>query len=286
MKLASGTVAALTGAGSGIGRALALHLAARGCDLALADVNRDGLSETVDQIVAAGKARIRVTTHVVDVADWSAVQRFAGEVEERHGNAQLLINNAGVALGGSFEEVSLDDFAWVMGINLWGVIHGCKAFLPTLLRQREAHIVNVSSVFGLLAPPGQTAYVSSKYAVRGFTESLRLELRNTAVRVSAVHPGGIATNIAKHARVGSQVRDVSPERAAQERTSIERMLTLPPERAAAIIVAGIERNQRRIFVGKDAERIARLTRWLPLSMIEHGILRQLDDQTASIRVDA
>jgi short-subunit dehydrogenase len=154
------------------------------------------------------------------------------------------------------------------------------------LQQSEAHIVNVSSVFGFLAPPGQTAYAASKYAVRGFTESLRLELRHTAVWVSTVHPGGIATNIARNARVGSQARDVSPERAAQERTSIERLLTLPPERAAAIIVAGIERNQRRILVGKDAERIARLTRWLPLSMIENGMLRQLNHQEASIRVDA
>ena len=284
MKLPRGTVAAITGAGSGIGRALALNLAGRGCALAIADWRSETLEETAELARVAGAQA--VSMHVCDVSDSAAVEGYAADALAAHGGVHLLINNAGVALGGTFQEISLADFHWLMSINFWGVIHGCKAFLPTLLRQREAHIVNVSSVFGLLAPPGQSAYVASKYAVRGFTESLRLELRHTAVRVSAVHPGGIATNIAKNARVGSQVRDVSPERAAQERTSIERMLTLPPERAAAIIVAGIERNQRRILVGKDAERIARLTRWLPLSMIEHGILRQLDDQTASIRVDA
>lgn len=284
MKLLQRTVAAITGAGSGIGRALALNLARRGCALAIADVRSETLEETAELARAAGAHA--VTSHVCDVSDFTAVEGYAANARAAHGGVQLLINNAGVALGGTFQDISIEDFHWLMDINFWGVIHGCKAFLPMLLQQREAHIVNVSSVFGLLAPPGQTAYVSSKYAVRGFTESLRLELRNTAVRVSAVHPGGIATNIAKHARVGSQVRDVAPERAAKERASIERMLTLPPERAAAIIVAGIERNQRRILVGKDAERIARLIRWLPLSVIEHGILRQLDEQTASIRVDA
>ena len=284
MKLPRGTVAAITGAGSGIGRALALTLAGRGCALALADVRGETLEETAELARAAG-ARA-VSAHVCDVSDFAAVEGYAEDALAAHGGVHLLINNAGVALGGTFQDLSIEDFHWLMGINFWGVVHGCKAFLPTLLRQSEAHIVNVSSVFGLLAPPGQTAYVSSKYAVRGFTESLRLELRHTAVRVSAVHPGGIATNIAKNARVGSQMRDVSPERAAQERTSIERMLTLPPERAAAIIIAGIERNQRRILVGKDAERIALLTRWLPLSMIENSMLRQLDHQMASTRVDA
>jgi short-subunit dehydrogenase len=175
----------------------------------------------------------------------------------------------------------MEDFHWLMGINFWGVVNGCKAFLPTLLQQGEAHIVNVSSVFGLLAPPGQTAYVSSKYAIRGFTESLRLELRGTAIRVSAVHPGGVATSIAKNARVGGQLRDASTERVDQERASVDRMLTLPPERAAAIIATGIERNRRRILVGRDAELIALLTRWLPLSMIENGILRQLGSRKQS-----
>jgi short-subunit dehydrogenase len=278
MKLPRGTVAAITGAGSGIGRALALNLAERGCALAIADIRSETLAETAELAREAGA--VAVTTHVCDVSDFAAVGGYAADARAAHGGVQLLINNAGVALGGTFQDISLKDFGWLMGVNFWGVIHGCKAFLPTLLQQSEAHIVNVSSVFGLLAPPGQTAYVSSKYAVRGFTESLRLELATTAVRVSAVHPGGIATNIARNARLSSQGRDTSPERAEQERTSFERMLTLPPERAAAIIVAGILRDQRRILVGKDAERIALLTRWLPLSMIENGILRQIDNQAA------
>jgi short-subunit dehydrogenase len=274
MKLVQGTVAAITGAGSGIGRALALNLAGRGCSLAIADVRRATLEETADLARTAG-ARA-VTTHVCDVSDLAAVESYAADASAAHGGVQLLVNNAGVALGGTFQDISMEDFHWLMGINFWGVVNGCKAFLPTLLRQDEAHIVNVSSVFGLLAPPGQTAYVSSKYAIRGFTESLRLELRATAVRVSAVHPGGVATNIAKNARVGGQLRDVSSERTEQERASIDRMLTLPPERAAAIIATGIERNRRRILVGRDAQLIALLTRWLPLGMIENSILRQLN----------
>jgi short-subunit dehydrogenase len=274
MKLTRGTVAAITGAGSGIGRALALNLARRGCALAIADVQSVTLEETAELARTAGAHA--VTAHVCDVSDVTAVERYAADARAAHGGVQLLVNNAGVALGGTFQEVSIEDFHWLMDINFWGVINGCKAFLPTLLQQDEAHIVNVSSVFGLLAPPGQTAYVSSKYAVRGFTESLRLELHDTAVYVSAVHPGGVATNIARNARVGGQLRDASPERLEHERTAIERMLTLPPERAAAIIVAGIERNRRRILVGTDAERIALLTRWLPLSMIENGMLRQVD----------
>jgi NAD(P)-dependent dehydrogenase (short-subunit alcohol dehydrogenase family) len=259
MKLTPGTVAVVTGAGSGIGRALALHLAARGCDLALADVNREGLSETVEQIVAAGKARIRVTTHVVDVADWSAVERFAGEVEQRHSGAQLLINNAGVALGGTFEEVSLEDFAWVMGINFWGVVHGCKAFLPILRRQPAAHIVNLSSVFGLVAPPGQAAYSSSKFAVRGFNQALAGELRDTPIHVSVVHPGGVRTNIARNARVGA----VDPERSRAGAEYFERALRMPPEQAAAIIVRGVERDEPRILVGNDARMLDTLARLLP-----------------------
>jgi NAD(P)-dependent dehydrogenase (short-subunit alcohol dehydrogenase family) len=279
MKLVQGTVAAITGAGSGIGRALTLNLAASGCALAVADVQRVTLEETAELARAAGAPV--VTTHVCDVSDFASVESYAADALAAHGSVQLLVNNAGVALGGSFQDISLDDFQWLMGINFWGVVNGCKVFLPTLLRQAEAHIVNVSSVFGLLAPPGQTAYVSSKYAVRGFTESLRLELHGTTVRVSAVHPGGVATNIAKNARVSGQLRDMSPESIAQAQASIDRMLTLPPERAAAIIVKGIERNRRRILVGRDAESIALLTRWLPLGMIENGILRQLEGRRQS-----
>jgi NAD(P)-dependent dehydrogenase (short-subunit alcohol dehydrogenase family) len=257
MKLTPGTVAVVTGAGSGIGRALALSLGARGCALALADLNAAGLRETA--ALASKTEAPKVTTAIVNVADMAAVSRFAGEVEEQHGGAQLLVNNAGVALGGTFEEVSLEDFAWLMGINFWGVVYGVKAFLPQLRRQASAHIVNVSSVFGLAAPPGQTAYASSKFAVRGFTESLRAELKGTLVAVSCVHPGGIKTNIAVNAR--TTVRD--PARLAAEQRRWEKLLKIPPEQAVMAIVRGIERNSPRILIGNDARLLDALARLSP-----------------------
>jgi NAD(P)-dependent dehydrogenase (short-subunit alcohol dehydrogenase family) len=257
MKLTPGAVAVVTGAGSGIGRALALGLGARGCALALADINAAGLSETA--ALANATPAPKVTTAIVDVADWAASSRFASEVEERHGGAQLLVNNAGVALGGFFEEVSLEDFAWLMGINFWGVVYGVKAFLPQLRRQAEAHIVNVSSVFGLAGPPGQTAYASSKFAVRGFTESLRAELKGTPISVSCVHPGGVRTNIAVNARAA--VTD--PERLTAAQKRWEKLLRMPPDAAAAIIIRGIERNRARILVGNDARLLDAVARLSP-----------------------
>lgn len=179
MKIQIGTVAVVTGAGSGIGRALALELARRRCVLALADSDAAGLAETA-QLVSGSV----VSTHVVDVADRSAVERFAGAVIEQHKQVSLLINNAGVALGGSVEQLSLDNIAWLFNINFWGTVYGVKYFLPVLQEQPESHIVNLSSVFGLFAPPGQSAYAASKFAVRGFSEALRQELATSTVRVS------------------------------------------------------------------------------------------------------
>ena len=256
MKLNPGTIAVVTGAGSGIGRALAHNLAAKGCALALADITPDALAETA---ALAGPAAARISTHVVDVADLQAVERFAGEVVEQHGGAQLLINNAGVALGGAFGEVTLADFAWVMGINFWGVVYGCKTFLPILRRQPSAHIVNLSSVYGLAAPPGQAAYAASKFAVRGFTEALRGELRGTPIHVSCVHPGGVKTNIARNARS----RGMTPEQMEASKEYFERALRLPPEQAAATIVRGIERDRPRILIGNDARLLDALARLLP-----------------------
>lgn len=261
MKLAPGTVAAITGAGSGIGRALALNLGARGLALALADINPTGLGETEALLAQDGAAK--VTTSVVNVADAAEVARFAEEVERDHGGASLLINNAGVALGGLFEEVSLDDFAWLIGVNFWGVVHGCKAFLPQLRQQPSAHIVNMSSVFGLAGPPGQTAYAASKFAVRGFTESLRAELRGTPIRVTSVHPGGVRTNIAVNARTSVKVAD--PARIAAEQQRWEKLLRMPPEQAAAIITRGIERNRKRILVGSEAYLLDAVARLSPAS---------------------
>ena len=257
MKLTPDTVAVVTGAGSGIGRALALSLGARSCALALADVNAAALGETA--ALVSKTLTPKVTTSLVNVADLAAVSRFASEVEEQHGGAQLLINNAGVALGGTFEEVSLEDFAWLMDINFWGVVYGTKAFLPQMQRQAVAHIVNVSSVFGLAGPPGQTAYAASKFAVRGFTESLRAELKGTPVAVSCVHPGGIKTNIAVNAR--TTVTD--PARLTVEQKRWENLLKMPPEEAATIIIRGIERNSPRILIGNDARLLDALARLSP-----------------------
>src|SRR5215467_10827006 len=200
MSFLSGGVAVVTGASSGIGRALAQQLAIAGCSLALADIDEEGLQQTT-QFLARNVAV--VTTHVLDVSKEERVRGLAGEVEERHGRLSLLINNAGVSLHGDFEEISLDDFRWLMDINFWGTVYGVKYFLPILKRERRAHIVNLSSVFGLVAPAGQSAYATSKFALRGFTEALRHELEGTSVLVSCVHPAGVKTAIARRGRLGA-----------------------------------------------------------------------------------
>ena len=197
MKDLKDKVAAITGAASGIGRALALNLAAEGCHVAIADVNEAGLKETADKVRSSG---VRVTTHTVDVANREQVKRYASEVVKAHGSVHLIINNAGVGIVETMEDVSYEDFEWLIGINLWGVIYGCKEFLPYLKKQQSAHIVNISSVNGILTNPNNGPYCTSKFAVRGFTETLAQELSDTNVKVSCVHPGGIQTNIASNSR--------------------------------------------------------------------------------------
>lgn len=257
MKIRAETAAVVTGAGCGIGRALALELAQRQCALALADIDATGLEETAQMV--RERARM-VSTHVVDVADRKAVEQFAADVVERHERVNLLINNAGVALGGSVEQLSLDNIAWLFGINFWGMVYGVKSFLPILLKQPEAHIVNLSSVFGLFAPPGQSAYAASKFAIRGFSDSLRQELATSAVRVSCVYPGGIKTNIAARARVD----DLPAEMREQAGEIFARVLRLPPEYAAQIIVRGVEANKARILIGREAFLIDRIMRLAPV----------------------
>jgi NAD(P)-dependent dehydrogenase (short-subunit alcohol dehydrogenase family) len=250
-------VAVVTGAGSGIGRALAQQLAAEGWALALADVDEEGLLETAQSLERKSAA---VTTHVVDVAEEASVSAFAEDVGRRHGRVTLLINNAGVALEGTFEEISLDDFRWLMNINFWGVVYGVKYFLPLLKREQRAHIVNISSVFGLIAPPGQSAYSASKFAVRGFTECLRHELAGTVVRVSCVHPAGIRTAIARRARIGAGVARTGLE---EKISKFEHLFRTPPEEAAARILRGVERSEPRILIGSDAYKIDILQRLRP-----------------------
>src|SRR5579863_2408801 len=220
-------VAVVTGAGSGIGRALAQNLASQGSALAIADVDENGLAETAASLK---DTKATVSTHVVDVADESRVKSFSAEVLAKHGRVTLLINNAGVALHGTFEEISLDDLRWLMGINFWGVVYGVKYFLPILKQQPRAQIVNLSSVFGIIAPAGQSAYSASKFAVRGFTEVVRHELEGTSVSVSCVHPGGIHTPIAKRARLGAHASETKRQAAVDY---FEKVTPTSPEAAAA-----------------------------------------------------
>jgi len=257
MSFLSEGVAVVTGAGSGIGRTLAQQLAAAGSALALADIDEAGLLQTEKTLAETSAI---VTTHLVDVADEEGVRSFSEDVSKRHGRVTLLINNAGVALEGTFEEISLDDFRWLMNINFWGTVYGVKYFLPLLKREERAHIVNLSSVFGLIAPPGQPAYSASKFAVRGFTECLRHELEGTPVRVSCVHPGGIRTAIARRARIGSGVTRTGRE---EDVARFEKLFRTSPEEAASRILRGVERSEPRILIGSDAYQIDILQRLRP-----------------------
>ncbi len=257
MSFLSNGVAVVTGAGSGIGRALAQQLAAAGSALALADIDEAGLLETARSLE---KKSALVTTHVLDVADEDGVRSFAEDVAGRHGRVTLLINNAGVALHGNFEEVSLDDFRLLMNINFWGTVYGVKFFLPLLKREKRAQIVNISSVFGMIAPAGQCAYAASKFAVRGFTEALRHELDGGNVCVSCVHPAGIRTQIARRARVGAGVTGTGHQEKAAR---FEKLLRTSPEAAAARILRGVERREPRVLIGADAYQVDILLRFRP-----------------------
>jgi len=257
----SGSAAALTGAASGIGRALALQLAERGCDLALADRDEAGLQQLAAEIGRGGTRKVSV--HRVDVADVSQIQEFATAAIAAHPALNILINNAGVALLGNFSEVEQAQMEWLININFWGVVHGTRAFLPHLSSQPSAHIVNLSSIFGIIAPPGQTAYCAAKFAVRGFSESLRHELAmaNSPVKLSVVHPGGVATNIARNSRTGAGITDNARRAESIERFDV--MAKKSPGAAAARILEGIEKNQPRILIGSDARFMDLLQRFRP-----------------------
>ncbi len=257
MAFLRGGVAVVTGAGSGIGCALAQQLSAAGSALAIADIDEKGLADTAASLKGKDAA---VSTHMLDVSDEAAVKAFAEDVAARHGRVTLLINNAGVALLGTFEELSLDDWRWLMGINFWGVVYGVKYFLPILKKQPRAQIVNISSIFGIVAPVGQSAYCASKFAVRGFTEVLRHELEGTPVFVSCVHPGGIRTPIAKRARLGAMTSPGAREEAVAR---FERLTPTSPEEAAKRIMDGVEKREPRILIGRDARQIDMLQRLRP-----------------------
>ena len=254
----AGRTCVITGAASGIGAALTLNLAGRKAVLVLVDKDADGLERVAARAREAGAPT--VSTFVVDLSDGGDRLDLAAEVASRHGGADLLINNAGVALSGTFEQVSMKDFDWLMEINLHAVIRMTKAFLPQLLSRPGSHVVNLSSLFGLIAPATQVAYVTSKFGVRGFTEALRHELADRGVGVTVVHPGGIKTNIAASARVSGP--DPTGEQAAQAKKFAEAALTMPPEDAAKLIVAAVQSRRPRLVitrVAKAADWLARLT---------------------------
>ena len=248
MRTLDGKVVVITGAGSGIGRALALDVAGRGAAVALSDWDEVGLVETA-RLVHERTGR-EVRTDKVDVRDRAAVRELAASVVAEHGRVNVVVNNAGVALHGDFEEVGYDDFEWVMDVDFWGVVHGTKEFLPHLIASGDGHVVNVSSLFGLLGIPGQTAYNSAKFAVRGFTEALRTEMlvAGHPVGVTCVHPGGIRTGIARNARVTS-----SHDQAQFARHFDTKLARTTPERAAELIVEGVLAGRPRVVVGADAK---------------------------------
>lgn len=247
----------ITGAASGLGKALAIRLAQQGAQLALADKDKNLLGQTT-QACQAGE--IMGTT--LDVADRQAVEDFAGEVNERFGGLDILINNAGVAFRGTVEESSYDEIAWVMDTNFWGVVHGCKAFLPLLQHGRGAHIVNISSLFGLIALPTQSAYNASKFAVRGFTESLTQELFENNITVLGVYPAGIRTGIVNNSRQSATASE-DEHTLRQQREEFTRSLTMDPEVAADAILKAIDKKQLKLLLGADAHKLDGLVRLLP-----------------------
>ncbi len=256
-----GRTAVVTGAAGGIGRAIASSLTRRGCNVALADIDDGPLAQVAAEI---GAADVHISRHRLDVADRDAVAAFPARVISEHGGVDVLVNNAGVALGGTFLEIAERDFEWLFGINFWGVVRMTRAFLPHLQKSDDAWLVNLSSLFGLIAPPGQTAYAASKFAVRGFSEALRRELEQAQPRigVTVVHPGGVATSIAKSARLPD---NLSAEETTKRRKYFDSHLTMPPAVAGEIIIRGVERRKARVLVGSDAKFVALVERLMPVS---------------------
>ncbi len=264
MKEFKGKVAAITGAGSGIGRALAMALAKSECNLALSDVDQTGLEETVELLKHTS---VNVTSNIVDVANRQGMHDWADTVFKDHGKVNYIFNNAGVALGGTVDDTDYQDFEWIIGINMWGVIHGTKAFLPLIKKSAgTGHVINISSVFGLFSQPTQSGYNLSKFAVRGFTESLRqeLDLANNGVSATCVHPGGIKTNIARNARMTESVTSLSGNTTPENlKERFESLFMTTPEQAADTILKAVKANRRRVLVGPDAKFLDFMQRSLP-----------------------
>ena len=250
MKTLQDKVVVITGAASGIGRALAVAVAGKGALVAISDVDETGLAETVELVKAAGAPEVRADR--LDVSDRAAFATYAAAVAEQFGRVNVVVNNAGVTMTGHFEEMSYDDFEWIMGINFWGVVTGTKEFLPHLIASGDGHVVNISSLFGLVSMPGQSTYNASKFAVRGFTEALREEMLvdGHPVGVTYVHPGGIKTGISRNGR-----KTTSVDGPAVDALFDKKLARMAPEKAASIIVDGILKNRARVLVGLDAHLI-------------------------------
>jgi NAD(P)-dependent dehydrogenase (short-subunit alcohol dehydrogenase family) len=266
MRELKGRVAVVTGAASGIGRAVSVELAREGCDLAICDLDEQGLEQTAEDVRALGR---RVCRHRVDVADREQMARYTDAVIAEYGAVQILVNNAGVTVTADFEDHSLDDWEWILGANLWGVIHGCKFFLPHLKRAGEGHIVNVSSVFGLMGVPGQSSYCATKFAVRGLSEALWTELKPLGIGVTCVHPAGVRTNIVRSARTADAATK------AQAVDFIDRH-SITPQQCAKRIVSAIRNNRMRLLVSPAAYAIDTFKRVTPAvgqHLIEFGYRR-------------
>ena len=257
MKSFKNKVAVITGAGSGIGRALAIQLAKEHCQLALSDINMAGLQKT-EQLIREFDTTLQIKTYSFDVSNQQAMLAHAEEVEKEFGHINLLFNNAGVALSARLDEVTREDFEWLFNINFWGVVNGTEAFLPSLKRSGDGHIINISSVFGMISLPKQGTYNASKFAVRGYTESLvqEMKVKGHKVGVSCVHPGGIATDIARNARMDAD------DQANGMADTFDKVVQTTPEQAAKTILKGVRNNKRRIMVGPDAHLIHFLVRLL------------------------
>jgi short-subunit dehydrogenase len=252
-----GKIAVITGAGSGIGRALALQLNREGCELYLSDINGGTLRETLGML---SRKDVPANSHILDVADKAGVHAWAEQIAAARGHVDIVINNAGVALIATVEDSDYENLEWLMGINFWGVVYGTQAFLPLLRRAPQGHLINLSSVFGLIGVPTQSAYNAAKFAVRGYTEALRQEMHGTNVHVCCVHPGGIKTNIASAARGGNAAMSVE-ERGSE----FEKLARTSPEVAAQKIIAAIEKRKKRLLIGLDATVISLLCRLFPVS---------------------